>query len=74
MLFRWNKKPKWDKMRPMETPMDIQLIAFDLDGTALTSEKNISPRTRAAFENARKAGKILIPCTGRGSCPVFLTA
>jgi Cof subfamily protein (haloacid dehalogenase superfamily) len=49
--------------------MDIRLIAFDLDGTALTNEKIISPRTRAAFENAHKAGKILIPCTGRGKLP-----
>jgi Cof subfamily protein (haloacid dehalogenase superfamily) len=48
---------------------DIQLIAFDLDGTALTSEKVISPRTRCAFENADKAGKILVPCTGRGKLP-----
>jgi Cof subfamily protein (haloacid dehalogenase superfamily) len=49
--------------------MDIKLIAFDLDGTALTSEKLISPRTRAIFYAAHKCGKILIPCTGRVRLP-----
>jgi Cof subfamily protein (haloacid dehalogenase superfamily) len=48
---------------------DIRLIAFDLDGTALTSESIISPRTRCAFQNAYRAGKILVPCTGRGKLP-----
>jgi len=51
--------------------LDIQLIAVDLDGTALNSKKEISPRTMAAIKNALKAGKFVIPATGRslGSMP-----
>ena len=45
--------------------MDIKLIAFDLDGTALNSKKEISPRTLRAIQNAVKSGKIVIPATGR---------
>jgi Cof subfamily protein (haloacid dehalogenase superfamily) len=49
--------------------MDIKLIAFDLDGTILNSEKAISPRTRAALSSAHKQGKHIVPCTGRLELP-----
>jgi Cof subfamily protein (haloacid dehalogenase superfamily) len=45
--------------------MNIKLIAFDLDGTALNSKKELSPRTLAALDKARAAGILLVPCTGR---------
>ena len=44
---------------------DIKLIAFDLDGTLLNSEKELTPRTRAALEAAAQAGIELVPATGR---------
>ena len=45
--------------------MNIRLIAFDLDGTLLNSEKAVSPRTRAALERAAGKGALLVPATGR---------
>ncbi|MDO4285767.1 MAG: Cof-type HAD-IIB family hydrolase [Eubacteriales bacterium] len=45
---------------------DFRLIAFDMDGTLLNSEKRISPVTREAIGRAAQAGKIVILCTGRG--------
>ncbi|MCU0082378.1 Cof-type HAD-IIB family hydrolase [Streptococcus danieliae] len=45
--------------------MDIRLIALDLDGTLLTSEKKISPRTKAALAAARKQGVKVVLTTGR---------
>jgi Cof subfamily protein (haloacid dehalogenase superfamily) len=45
--------------------VNIRLIVFDLDGTALNSEKTISPRTWAAFDAALKAGIAIVPATGR---------
>jgi Cof subfamily protein (haloacid dehalogenase superfamily) len=46
-------------------PRDIRLIAFDLDGTALNSSKQFSERTLGAVRSAIKAGKYIVPCTGR---------
>ncbi|MDR0587233.1 MAG: Cof-type HAD-IIB family hydrolase [Treponema sp.] len=43
----------------------IKLIAFDLDGTVLNSEKKITERTLAAIHNAFSAGIYIIPATGR---------
>jgi Cof subfamily protein (haloacid dehalogenase superfamily) len=48
-----------------EQPLDIALIAFDLDGTTLNSSKEISPANRNALEKAYRRGKLLVPCTGR---------
>jgi Cof subfamily protein (haloacid dehalogenase superfamily) len=45
--------------------MNIKLIAFDLDGTALNSRKELSPRTVEALSRASAAGIRLLPCTGR---------
>lgn len=43
--------------------MDIRLIAFDLDGTLLRSDKSISPRTMQALLAARERGVLLVPST-----------
>ena len=46
--------------------MDIQLIATDLDGTALQNDhKSFSPRLCAAFEEAHRRGLHILPITGR---------
>ena len=45
--------------------MDLRLIAFDLDGTLLRSDKSISPRTLQALHAAQKRGVLLVPATGR---------
>lgn len=44
-----------------------RLLAMDMDGTALNSEKQVSPRTKAAVEAALEAGKEVLFATGR--CP-----
>ena len=41
------------------------LIALDMDGTLLTSEKNISGETIESLKRAAMAGKILVLATGR---------
>ena len=45
--------------------MDIRMIAFDLDGTLLRSDKTISPRTMNALLAAQEKGVMLVPSTGR---------
>ena len=45
--------------------MAIRLIALDLDGTLLTSEKTISPGDRAAVEEAIARGVVVVLVTGR---------
>jgi Cof subfamily protein (haloacid dehalogenase superfamily) len=45
--------------------MNIDLIAFDLDGTTLNSRKEISAANRSALLTAYQAGIKLVPCTGR---------
>ena len=45
--------------------MDHQLLALDMDGTVLTSEKVISKRTQAAIRAALDAGKDVFFATGR---------
>lgn len=42
-----------------------QLIAFDMDGTLLNSNKQISPETLNAIKRATAARKTVILCTGR---------
>ncbi|MFC3932540.1 HAD hydrolase family protein [Streptococcus dentapri] len=42
-----------------------QLIAFDMDGTLLTSQKTIAPSSVAAIERAHDAGKQVVLSTGR---------
>ena len=43
----------------------IRLIALDLDGTLLDSEKRLPPENRAALERAHRAGAYIVPATGR---------
>ena len=43
----------------------IRLLALDIDGTLLTSERAVAPRTRVALDRARKAGVRLVLVTGR---------
>jgi Cof subfamily protein (haloacid dehalogenase superfamily) len=43
----------------------IRLLVLDIDGTLLTSEKKITPRTRAAVAGARAKGVRLVLATGR---------
>ena len=43
----------------------ITLIALDLDGTLLDSEKRLSERNRAALERAAAKGLHIVPTTGR---------
>lgn len=45
--------------------MSIKLILSDLDGTLLTHDKQISPRTREALERAAHLGIHFVPSTGR---------
>ena len=42
-----------------------RLIALDLDGTLLNSQKELSERNRAALEAASKKGIYIVPSTGR---------
>lgn len=44
---------------------DIKVIALDLDGTLLNSDKTLSPRNRAALEAAAARGIEIVPATGR---------
>ncbi len=45
--------------------MNIQLIASDMDGTLLNSEKKVTPRTYQTLLTAQKAGVEVVPVTGR---------
>ena len=44
---------------------DIRLIALDLDGTLLNSDKELTERNRAALAAAAEAGVEIVPATGR---------
>jgi Cof subfamily protein (haloacid dehalogenase superfamily) len=43
----------------------IRLIALDIDGTLLRSDKTLSPRTREAIDRARASGVRVVLVTGR---------
>lgn len=45
--------------------MDIKCIAFDLDGTLLTSDKTIDERTKDSIQRAMKQGIHIIIASGR---------
>jgi len=45
--------------------MRYQMIAIDLDGTALNRQGHISEANRRAIEKAQQAGVLVVPCTGR---------
>lgn len=44
---------------------DIRLVGLDLDGTLLTCDQRITPRTKRAIQRANQAGCLVIPATGR---------
>ena len=44
---------------------NIKMIGFDLDGTLLNSNKEISDYTRDVMREAVKQGVIILPATGR---------
>lgn len=44
---------------------DIRIIALDLDGTLLDSEKRLSEVNRAALARAAEKGVLIVPTTGR---------
>jgi Cof subfamily protein (haloacid dehalogenase superfamily) len=44
---------------------EVKLIAFDLDGTLLTSDKIITERSEKVIKALSRAGIIMVPCTGR---------
>ncbi len=45
--------------------MRFKLIAFDLDGTLLKTDKSVSPRSLRALEAAHERGALIVPATGR---------
>ncbi|MGY3724281.1 hypothetical protein SAMN05421767_12310 [Granulicatella balaenopterae] len=45
--------------------MSIKLIAIDIDGTLLNSERMITPRVNEAIQKARQQGVYVVLCTGR---------
>lgn len=45
--------------------MDIKLIAIDLDGTLLHSDRSLSEENRLAIKAAKEAGVQVVLCTGR---------
>lgn len=55
---------------------DVKLIALDLDGTLLNSNKELTPGNRAALDRAAAAGIEIVPTTGRffGGMPEFIRA
>ena len=44
---------------------DYRIIALDLDGTLLNSNKELTDRSRAVLEKAAAAGIEIVPTTGR---------
>lgn len=45
--------------------MDIRLIALDLDGTLLTTDKTLTKHTERVLSRAAKKGVYIVPATGR---------
>ncbi len=43
----------------------ISIVALDLDGTLLDSQKRLSDRSRAALAHAAETGALIVPTTGR---------
>lgn len=43
----------------------VRMIAFDLDGTLLATDKRLTDETRRTLEQAAKRGILLVPATGR---------
>ena len=58
-----------------ERARDIRLLALDLDGTLLTDDKRVTPRTAAALERPVRCGLHAVVVTGRplGGLPEAVT-
>jgi hypothetical protein len=52
-------------MKDFKYDGQIKMVALDLDGTTLNSEREITPRTIAAFEACRDKGVHVVVSTGR---------
>ncbi len=50
--------------------MKYKLLALDMDGTVLNSQKKISPRTVAAIKKLSESGVYVVTSTGRGRAEV----
>ena len=48
-----------------QTAGNVRIVALDLDGTLLDSQKRLSARNRAALERAAAEGVHIVPTTGR---------
>lgn len=48
-----------------EIMTEIKLIAIDIDGTLVNSQKKITPEVKKAIKTAQKMGKRIVICTGR---------
>jgi Cof subfamily protein (haloacid dehalogenase superfamily) len=57
--------PQTTDTSPQSSPSQIRLIAIDIDGTLLTPQKQITPRTREAIQEARQEGIIVTLATAR---------
>lgn len=49
----------------MQDLKNIRIVALDLDGTLLDSQKRLSERNRRALERAAAKGVLIVPTTGR---------
>ena len=45
--------------------MSIKLVAIDIDGTLLNSQRQITTEVHAAIQEAKKAGVKIVIATGR---------
>jgi len=59
---------------PRTPPSDIRMIALDLDGTLLCSDKSIAPRTREALHTAHAQGIEIVLASGRMTPAMEATA
>ena len=50
---------------PEDFPLDVEVLACDLDGTLIASDAVLRPRTKAAIAAARSAGIRVLLVTGR---------
>ena len=48
----------------------IKLIASDLDGTLLTTNKELTPRLKKSLDKAAQNGALFVPATGRTLCAI----
>ncbi len=48
-----------------KAPAAVRLVALDLDGTLLNTQKEITPRTLRALQQAAEQGVLPVPITGR---------